>query len=119
MARVEEMCRLFEQSGLGRRVARQSVKYHESENFTKLLFRQNDWRLASVEIWDLQRGGSYVRVTHRPNVPPWFKTRLETLPNLKLRSSIDNGCSYDGHFQTLLENLVKLTDPSTHGNTNW
>ena len=111
MDRRSELVNIYGQSKLQEVLTKKRVDFHESENFTKLLFEKNEWKLRSIEIYDTLKG-PYFRIHHQETVADWIKTRIENMPGTSLRSSNKTGSSIDGdplHISRQLRELLRLS----------
>lgn len=76
MNRTAELEQIYSESGLKEIVETKGKRYFEKENFSKLKFAKNDFRLSSIELYDLKREDSYFRIHYLDNPPSWLPYAL-------------------------------------------
>jgi hypothetical protein len=118
MDRCGELVNIYAQSGLSEVLSKKETKFHETKNFTKLLFDANDWDLRSIEIWDTLKG-PYFRIHHLERIADWMKTGINTIPGASLRSSNRSGSSLDGESLHIARQLRELLRPVGAGQSTW
>ena len=108
MDRRNQLSKIYQESGLAKVLGSRGVNYHADENFTKLQFLRNDFRLRSIEIKDLQNGGFYFRIHHADDAPSWLMEELGKLPGAKVRTSAKFGINLEGDPLALAAGLAKV-----------
>lgn len=68
--------------------------YEAKQDFSKLKFLPNDFGVRSIELWDLQSGGTFFRVHHRETAPAWLPEAMRGWRGL--RTSARMGSNFDG-----------------------
>ena len=83
MDRTVELEQIYEKSGLKGIVETKGKRYFEKEDFSKLKFAKNDFRLSSIELYDLKREDSYFRIHYLNNPPSWLTEALASWSGIR------------------------------------
>lgn len=97
MDRTADLTQLFEASGLKAFLVTKG-QYHQSAKlpeFSKLKFEGNDFRIASIELYDLQQDVGYFRVHHHPDAPDWLREGLRAMPDYRALGSTAHGTNFE------------------------
>ena len=65
MDRRHRLAEIYEESGLKAHLESNGLVNEPKRDFSKLKFVPNDFGVRSIELWDLQSGGTYFRIHHR------------------------------------------------------
>lgn len=74
--RAEELRSIYEASGLRRWLTSDGIRPPGRESFSKLKFLRNDFKLSSMELYDLRNGERYLRVHYQKTAPAWLLSEL-------------------------------------------
>jgi len=107
MNRTGELIELFAQSGLSGILVTNGVRHFEGEReFSKLKFAPNDFRLSSIELYDLRREPGYFRIHHHADAPCWLTEAFAEWKGFRIANK--TGANFGGEALTHLFSLKKL-----------
>lgn len=106
MDRTSRLSEIYEESGLNAHLVSNGLVYEPKKDFSKLKFVPNDFGVRSIELWDLQSGGTFFRVHHRETAPAWLRETMRGWAGL--RTSARMGSNFDGDPLAHASALAKL-----------
>lgn len=77
MDRTCELAKIYQESGLKDLLVTKGQRYSPDEDFSKLMFQVNDFRLSSIELCDPKREDVYFRVHYHEDAPSWLADALK------------------------------------------
>lgn len=107
MNRTAELVELVAQSGLSDILVTKGVRYFEAEQeYSKLDFASNHFRLSSIELYDLKRSAGYFRIHHHADAPDWLKEAIVSWEGF--RNANKTGVNFNGEPLDCLNELKAL-----------
>jgi hypothetical protein len=106
MDRTGELINIFDLSGLKNILATKGCRYFPKERFSKLKFEGNDFRISSIEFYELVREDSYFRIHYLEKVPAWLPDTLASWPHF--RNANATGTNFLGDAMMHAKNLANL-----------
>ncbi|RYH20764.1 MAG: hypothetical protein EON54_26075 [Alcaligenaceae bacterium] len=99
---------LYQQSGLKDLLVTKGQRYFPHEDFSKLMFEGNDFRLSSIELYDPKREDVYFRLHYRKDAPSWLADTLKEWAGF--RNANRTGTVRDRRCELLKSELEKRKD---------
>ncbi|MGO4390229.1 hypothetical protein AB4Z46_02640 [Variovorax sp. M-6] len=110
--RTDELRSIYEVSGLRRWLTSDGIRPPGKEPFSKLKFLQNDFKLSSMELYDLRNGERYLRIHYQKTAPAWLVADLASWAGF--RNSNTSGSNFTlGDPLEYAKALARLLDLRT------
>ncbi|MGJ7575736.1 hypothetical protein ACSFBX_34845 [Variovorax sp. RB2P76] len=106
MDRTGELINIYELSGLKDVLVTKGCRYFPEDEFSKLKFEGNDFRVSSLELYDLKREDSYFRIHYLEDVPAWLPETLGLWPHF--RNANSTGTNFLGEAMMHAKSLANL-----------